>query len=211
MPRAFNESERGRIRARLIEAGKRAINRAGIKSLVVDDVARDAGISKGSFYSFFPSREDFILSVFEAWETQYRGELLRRISESAGSARERMTDFFLGAFEMIEKEPGLTSLGMREVERLVEALPPERVAAHQANDNRVLEEAFSAWAKQGLIDMGALAGLPGIPAALFSIALHQDDFPPGSYGPAVRLIAEALAMRITAPGPSPEGAEGGSR
>jgi AcrR family transcriptional regulator len=211
MPRAFNESERGRIQARLIEAGKRAINRAGIKSLVVDEVARDAGISKGSFYSFYPSREDFILSVFEAWETQYRGELLRKISESSGSARERIAEFFNGAFEMMEKEPGLAGVGLKEIERLIEVLPPERVAAHQANDDLVLAEAFSDWGKRGLVDEGALAALPGIPAALFSIAMHKGDFPPGSYGPATRLIAEALAMRIAAPEPSPKDAGGGSR
>lgn len=207
MPRAFNEGERGRIKVRLIEAGKRAINRSGIKSLVVDEIAREAGISKGSFYAFFQSREDLILSVFEAWETQYRDELLRRISEGSGSARERIEAFFIGAFEMMEKEPGLTSIGPRDIERLTESLPPERVAAHQANDNRVLAQAFSDWAGRGLIDQGVLGALAGIPAALFSIALHKDDFPSGMYGPTTRLIAEALAMRIAAP----EGAEGGSR
>jgi AcrR family transcriptional regulator len=211
MPRAFKEDERQRIKARLIEAGKRAINRAGIKALVVDDVARDAGISKGSFYSFFPSREDFILSVFEAWETQYRGDLLRKISEGTGSARERIGSFFLGAFEMMEKEPGMTSIGLKEIERLVEALPPERVAAHQANDERVLEEAFTAWVERGLVDKAALAAMPGIPAALFAIALHKDDFQPGTYWPAVRLIAQALAMRIATPEGTPDGGEGGSR
>jgi AcrR family transcriptional regulator len=211
MPRAFNETERGRIKTRLIEAGKRAINRAGIKSLVVDEVAREAGISKGSFYSFYPSREDFILSVFEAWETQYRGELIRGIAEGSGSPRERIARFFLGALEMTEKEPGLSLVGLKEIERLVEALPPERVSAHQANDSRVLEEVFSSWAKQGLIDADALSALPGIPAALFAMAMHKEDFAPGTYGPATTLIAEALAMRITAQGLPPEGAEGGSR
>jgi len=207
MPRAFKESERERIKARLIEAGKRAINRAGIKSLVVDDIARDAGISKGSFYSFYPSREDFILSIFEAWETQYRGELIRTIAQGSGTARERITGFFLGALDMIDKEPGLSRLGSKDIERLIEALPPERVTAHQANDERVLEATFKDWAERGLVDKGVLGALPGIPSALFAMAVHKEDFPPGTYGPATRLIAEALAMRIAAP----EGAEGGSR
>jgi AcrR family transcriptional regulator len=206
MPRAFKESERERIKARLIEAGKRSINRAGIKALVVDDIARDAGISKGSFYSFFPSREDFILSVFEAWEVEYRGQLLRSISEGSGEAREKIAGFFLGAFDMIDREPGLSRLGFKEIERLIESLPPERVAAHQANDERVLERAFADWAERGLVDPGILEALPGIPVALFSIAIHKEDFPPGTYGPATRLIAEALAMRI-APASGDEGGE----
>jgi AcrR family transcriptional regulator len=207
MPRAFNEIERERIKARLVESGKRAINRSGIKALVVDDVARDAGISKGSFYSFFPSREDFILSVFEAWEVEYRGELIREITEGSGTARERIAGFFKGALDMIDREPGLSRMGFKEIERLIEALPPGRVARHQANDERVLEKAFADWAERGLIDSGVLGALPGIPAALFAMAIHKEDFPPGSYEPAMRLVAEALAMRIA----PEEGREGGSR
>ncbi len=87
--------------------GSAFINKVGIRLLVVDDVAREAGISKGSFYSFFPSREEFILSVFESWETEYRGALIHEVSEGAGTARERIERFFLGTFEILEREPGL--------------------------------------------------------------------------------------------------------
>ena len=111
MPKAFNETERARITARLIAAGKRIINQVGVRLLVVDDIAREAGISKGSFYSFYPSREDFILSIFESWESEYRGALIREVVEGEGSARERIERFFLGTFEILEREPGLAHLG----------------------------------------------------------------------------------------------------
>jgi AcrR family transcriptional regulator len=197
MPKAFTSIERERIRERLIKAGKDFINRAGMRLLVVDDIAREAGISKGSFYSFFPSREDFILSVFEAWEIEYRGALLREISEGGGSTRERLERFFLGAFGIIERQPGLARIGFAEVERLIEGLPPERIAAHQANDQEVLGRAFAEWAKEGLIDREALDALPGIIGALFSIAMHKEDFRQGDYAATIRLISESLAMRLS--------------
>jgi AcrR family transcriptional regulator len=50
VPRPFKDSERTRV--------------------------RETGISKGNFYSFFPSREDFILSVLESRGSEYRGALL---------------------------------------------------------------------------------------------------------------------------------------
>ena len=115
MPKAFSEAERDRIRSKLIAAGKRLINKVGIRLLVVDDIAREAGISKGSFYSFYPSREEFILSVFESWETEYRGLLIREVTEGEGTARERIERFFLGTFEILEREPGLARLGMKEI------------------------------------------------------------------------------------------------
>jgi AcrR family transcriptional regulator len=196
MPRAFNDVERARIRERLIAAGKKAINRSGLRLLVVDDVSREAGISKGSFYSFFPSREDFILSVFESWELEYRGTLLKEITERTGSPQEKLERFFIEAFGMLNREPGLARISSQEIERLIEGLPPERIIAHQSNDLLVLSQAFAEWAEGNLIDRKDLEALPGVISALFSIALHKDDFRQGSYEAAVRLISESLAMRL---------------
>jgi AcrR family transcriptional regulator len=196
VPKAFTEPERARIHAKLIAAGKRILNAAGIRLLVVDDVAREAGISKGSFYSFYPSREEFILSVFESWETEYRGALIREVTNGTGTPRERIERFFLGAFEILERQPGLAKLGMKDIQTVIERLPPERIAAHQAEDNRVLEETFGKWMSEGVVDPAAATALRGLVPALFSIAMHKEDFPPDSYYPTVKLIAEALAMRI---------------
>ena len=196
MPKAFSAAERERIKARLLGAGKQLINKVGMRHLVVDDIAREAGISKGSFYSFYPSREDFILSVFESWETEYRGALIREVEEGEGSAQERIERFFIGAFEILGREPGLARLGMKEIQTIIERLPPERIAAHQAADIRVFEEAFGRWVSKGLLTPDTTAAFRGLIPALFSIAIHKEDFPPGSYEPAVRLIAEGLALRI---------------
>ena len=196
MPRAFNDDERERIRARLIAAGKKVINKVGVRVLVVDDIARDAGISKGSFYSFFPSREDFILSVFESWEQEYRGALIRDVVDGKGTARERIQRFFLGAFEVLEREPGLAHMGMKDIQAIIERLPPERMEAHQAEDERVLKETFGRLVTQGVVSRDIAAAFRGLVPALFSIAIHKEDFPEGSYHPAVKLIAEALALRI---------------
>jgi AcrR family transcriptional regulator len=200
MPKAFTEAERERIKARLIAAGKRIVNHAGIRLLVVDDIAHEAGISKGSFYSFYPSREDFILSVFESWETEYRGALIREVIDGGGTARERIQRFFRGMFEILDREPGLARIGVKEIQSILEGLPPARIAAHQAEDKRVLENTFGRWVAEGLISRDAAEAFNGLVPALFSVAMHKEDFPPGTYQPAVQLIAEALAMRIAADG-----------
>jgi AcrR family transcriptional regulator len=200
MPRPFSPADRDRIKAKLIAAGRRIINQAGLRLLVVEDIAREAGISKGSFYSFYPSREEFILSVFESWESEYRGALIREVAAGTGTARERIERFFLGSFAILEREPGLARLGMREIRTIIERLPPERIAAHQAADNQVLGEIFGSWVSQGLLAPELVASFRGLIPALFSIAMHKEDFPPGSYPQAVKLIAEALALRIALDG-----------
>ena len=196
MPRAFTEAEREKIKGKLIHAGKSLINTAGLRHFSVDDAAREARISKGSFYSFFSSREDFILSVLESWEAEYRGALIRGIAEGGGTPRERIEKFFLGAFEILDREPGLARLRTTEIQEVIDRLPPQRIEAHQAADNRILKETFGGWVSQGLVSRSLMEALRGLIPALFSIAIHRDDFPPGTYQPAVRLIAEALGLRI---------------
>jgi AcrR family transcriptional regulator len=196
MPRAFTDQEREKIRGRLVAAGKKLINRLGVRLLSVDELAREAGISKGSFYSFFPSREDFILAVFESWETEYRGALLKELIEGPGSMVLRFERFFLGAFDILEREPGLAKLGFKEIEAIIERLPPERIAAHKANDEAVLERAFGSLAALGPLSPGTLGAMQGLGPALFSIAIHREDFPSGSYAPTVALIAKALARQL---------------
>jgi AcrR family transcriptional regulator len=196
MPRRFTELERKKIRERLILAGKGIINRAGTRLLVVDDVAREAGISKGSFYTFYPSREDFILSVFEAWEEEYRSSLLADVVEGEGSPKERLERFFLEAFSLIEREPGLAKLGMGEIALLMESLPPERLAAHQKADSETLEAVMGLWVEKGIVSKEDVPALGGIFMSLFAIAIQREVFPEGSYESAIRLIAEALANRL---------------
>lgn len=206
MPKAFNDSERTKIQARLLAAGRKILNRAGVRHVVIDDVAREAGISKGSFYSFYPSREEFILSVLESWEAEYRGELVREITEGSGTYRERLERFFLGAFEIFDREPGLARLGINEIRAITDRLPAERLAAHQAADNRMLAEVFQKWSADGLLPASLLEAFWGLVPAMFSVAIHREDFPQGTYTPAVKLIAEALAMKIAA-----EGGDGGKK
>jgi len=200
MPRAFTDRDRDRLYAKLIEAGKKQINRVGARNLLIDDVVREAGISKGSFYAFFPSKEDFVLSIFEAWEESYRGALLENLRLGSGNPRERLGRFFSGVFELFDREPGLAKLGFVDIVQIIDRLSPERLAKHQANDTQKIGAAAKEWVGKGLIAESDLPAIEGILDSLFILAMHREDFKPGSYAPAMALLSEALAMRLSSTG-----------
>jgi len=207
MPKPFTDPERERIATRLILAGKRLLNQGGVKRLTVEEVSKEAGIAKGSFYAFFPSKEDLILSIFESWEDEYRGSLMRLVAEGEGSPRERLERFFRGTFSLLEREPALASLGSGELERIVERLPPERIAAHAARDGEELGARARRWIEAGILAPVEPETLEGAMLSLFFLALHRGDFPGGRFEAAAGLLSEALALRLAAPG----GAEGRAR
>ena len=57
MPRAFTQSETAEIEEALRRAAENCLARYGVRKTTVDELARSAGISKGSFYRFHPSKE----------------------------------------------------------------------------------------------------------------------------------------------------------
>lgn len=64
MPR-LAEAVRNERRQQLVDAGWRCAARQGFRSVTVDDVCAEAGVSKGSFYVYFDQKQDLLLALLE--------------------------------------------------------------------------------------------------------------------------------------------------
>lgn len=63
MPAIFNERTKWALRARLLEIGWEHLLRKGFRALRIEDITQEAGIAKGTFYHFFPSKDDFVCEL----------------------------------------------------------------------------------------------------------------------------------------------------
>src|SRR5882757_3039047 len=70
------------VTAKVVDAALRAIARFGLTKLTVDDVAREAGISRATLYRYFPGRGAVLAAVVQA-ETE---RLERGLDEALGEA-----------------------------------------------------------------------------------------------------------------------------
>lgn len=61
---------------RLIRSAVGMIRARSYASVSVDDLCRNAGVRKGSFYHFFPSKRDLALAALEAWWESTRTDIL---------------------------------------------------------------------------------------------------------------------------------------
>lgn len=62
----FTTKERESITEALLRAAGRHAALSGMKKTSVDELCAEAGISKGAFYSFYPSKEHLFLTVMGA-------------------------------------------------------------------------------------------------------------------------------------------------
>lgn len=54
----------------VLACGVRLFARKGYHKTSIDEIAKEAGISKGAFYLYFPSKESFVVAAFTMFQTQ---------------------------------------------------------------------------------------------------------------------------------------------
>lgn len=75
MPEAFTKEKQEEIREQLFHAGVRLSRTIGVQRMTVARLTASCGIAKGSFYSFYKSKEEFILALAE-WADRKTKEML---------------------------------------------------------------------------------------------------------------------------------------
>jgi AcrR family transcriptional regulator len=80
--RLTREESKAETRAALLDAGERIFGRQGFFVTSVEEVAEEAGFSKGAVYSNFDSKDDLLMAIVERRLT----ERIRRVSEIADAA-----------------------------------------------------------------------------------------------------------------------------
>jgi len=89
MPRPANP----KVRRRLLAAGLDLVHARGFAATGVKDITDAAGVPKGSFYAYFPSKEAFAAAILEHYWSDIETRLLP-ILGADGLVPERITRFF---------------------------------------------------------------------------------------------------------------------
>jgi AcrR family transcriptional regulator len=63
--KALTDSERRQRELAILEAATRALYSRGIDGLTMDEVAREAGLAKGTLFLYYKKKEDLVQAVFE--------------------------------------------------------------------------------------------------------------------------------------------------
>lgn len=88
MPRLADEARTAR-RQHLVEAGWRCASRKDFRSLTVDDVCAEAGVSKGAFYLYFDQKQDLLLALLED-DAAGVDAIMQELRRSGSSGVERL-------------------------------------------------------------------------------------------------------------------------
>lgn len=139
MPKvAYSKEERENIRSQLISIGLDLMARQGIQHTTVEQVYKSVGISRTFFYSFFSTKEDFIVEILYFQQPkiiQYVHELMKDTSLDWKSAVRK----FLYSCCYGERN-GIAILTIEEQQLLFKRLSSESYTTFREKQRLLLKE-----------------------------------------------------------------------
>ena len=135
-------------RKKLLEAGKKILTEKGMSDTCVEEITEAAGVSKGTFYTYFRRKEEL---VFELSRNRF-DELLQKARETPGSFPDRLKEYLTGFSGLIEE--GGARLAQDWVKRVVSPAGKGQYTdrGKLAADIAALEDLFSFGVRAGLLD-----------------------------------------------------------
>src|SRR5689334_199419 len=89
--RRTQQERRARSREALLEAAARGLSRRGYGNLVLADVAREAGYTRGALYHQFKGKEDLALAVMDWVDESWRAEVGELVAAEEDPVRALLT------------------------------------------------------------------------------------------------------------------------
>jgi AcrR family transcriptional regulator len=98
--------DRAAKRGAVLEAAIQLFARQGYAATRVDDVAREAGVAKGTVYLYFGSREELLVAAFDTFSK--RSAAIVEEARQPGCAIDRLHTLVRSVLSMIADEPTLS-------------------------------------------------------------------------------------------------------
>ncbi|MDF2557888.1 MAG: hypothetical protein K0R71_1716 [Bacillales bacterium] len=133
MPRGFTQSEKDQIKDLLRKKGQELFVSQGLKKVTIDELASAAHIAKGSFYTFYKTKEELFLDISGYYQQKLFDELEPILAANLPS-KKRVSLFLKTALERMKDYPLLGMVNSEVVELLYRKLPQEKVDAELKDD-----------------------------------------------------------------------------
>jgi AcrR family transcriptional regulator len=90
-----------------IEAALDAIARGGLKAIAIEPLAARLGVTKGSFYAHFSSRDELVEAALDSWERSRSDAALQRFAQIADPAERLREMLSAGIAFSLSGEPSV--------------------------------------------------------------------------------------------------------
>ena len=196
MPRIFTPEDREAIRLTLIKAGREHFLRYGLRRTNVEELARAAGIAKGTFYRFFDSKEDLCLEIYDEEEVRLAGRIQEILCRHE-DPRDALRAVMLFSIDVMKHDSLLVQLQQTgEYALLARGVGKKKLARHQENDVSAAASLLEALRAKGARPAVEPRVLAAVLRAVVMLSFHAREIGEELFAPAMDLILGAVADRV---------------
>ncbi|PIU19769.1 MAG: hypothetical protein COT18_05780 [Elusimicrobia bacterium CG08_land_8_20_14_0_20_59_10] len=105
--KALTEKQKRKKKLEILQAATRVLSKCGFDALTMDEVAKEAGLAKGTLFLYYRHKEDLILAVFSAMAKSL-GKTLRTIISAGLPPEETLKRTILSLLEHFDKKRDMT-------------------------------------------------------------------------------------------------------
>ena len=169
---AFTDEQNEMIRKDLIREARRCGVTIGMRKTSVEQLTNSVGISKGSFYKFFDSKELLFFAVLEDIHTECFTEAQKSLQENADFLpANRAASAILAACRWLSETKALVFIE-NDADFLLHRLPEEVKTAHYHDDEVHIRTLLEA---DGLQPKGGMALAAATVRGLILTVSHQEQ------------------------------------
>lgn len=192
----ISAEQRKQIHETLLSKSKELFIQYGFSKTSIDDIVNACGIAKGSFYSYYPTKEELFYAVLRR-EEEIKNNIITEVMSESLPPKELLMRFFDISFKAIEENEFFQSLYQRgEYERIVKRLPKELIDDHARED---LESSLQF--VKFLQEKGVTEEDPEILIGLFRIMmllpLHRQEIGEQTFLKTIKKMIECLSNDLT--------------
>lgn len=198
MPKAFSEKEKQAIRTSLMDVGIKRFATQGIRAVRIDDICHDAGIAKGSFYAFFPSKEDLFMAIADTRDIKHKTEMRTFLLEAEGDAKHIINGFFDFMMQRIESDPIFKIVkDTGEITHLIRKVSPDLLAEHTRRDHEFMAEVSGIFQTRHNLKFADAQTLEGLMTVMLSLSMQSEFIKAaGNYPAMIELMRDLFLTRL---------------
>lgn len=196
-PRAFPTDERKRIVQSLRSTASHLMRRHRLRDITVDDLAAGASIAKGSFYSFYRSREGLLWAAIKDEELT----LVDQITQAASGAQSLETKLeYVFRHLLLGSDSLVFRLSTDDIVALTRKLPAELLAKDATHGHDLLSGLLSAFELP--VDDRTRELVQGMVHTLRFVASREEQERPEVTDELLSLVVNAFTARLVQIGES---------
>lgn len=193
----FNEDEKDQIRQCLLTKGKELFIQYGLAKTSIDDLVQACGISKGSFYKFFSSKEELFYVILQNQE-EVSNRLIGEHLQKKLPPKELISSFFHMAYRMADENPLLQQWFQDgEHERIVRKLPRHLVDGFAQDTDKKGVVFVQALIQKGVLKEQDPEVINGVMRAVLMLRLFKEQIGSDLFPKVMDAIIDYVAEGLT--------------